>query len=266
MTTHKKSFKNKLGLSLSGGGVKAVIYLGVIEALEEAGIDIDVIGGLSGGSLVASLYATGLSVKQIIQLSQDLHLWGLMDKNPLNGYTFLDQTKVYKQIKDIVGDKKIEDLDRKIVIVASDLKEKVPVLISTGELAAAITASCCLPPILPPFTIDDRTFVDGGFSIKYGAEYYRALGADVVVGVNLDQWLTDEQLPGVARSFVQSIRILIEANARKEQLLNPVDVEIRGFSDTSTMLDFDVVKHQLDKLGYERTKAFLPQIKEKLGL
>jgi NTE family protein len=251
----------KLGISLSGGGAKSVIYLGVLKALEDNGITIEVIAGLSGGSLIAGLIGSGKTVDQVIDIATGIDYNRLLDLNPFDGFELVDQAKFYDLVKSFAGDKRFEDCITKTIIFTTDLNARKAEIITSGELASAMVSSCCLPPVLQPFLRDGKLLAEGGFTVYYGAQYLRAAGAEVVIGSDVDGF-NSFKLPGIIEALRSGISATINSNSEYEKRLFPVDIEIKNFPDHTSMFEFQKAGRDLVKLGYEHTLEFMPQIKK----
>lgn len=106
---------------MSGGGAKSVIYLGLLKLLKERNIEIEVLGGLSGGALISGLIASGKEVDDILEIIDHVHFRRLIDINPFDGIELLDQKKVLNLLRSFGGDTQIEDLPKKILIFATTI-------------------------------------------------------------------------------------------------------------------------------------------------
>ncbi len=253
---------------MSGGGVKSVIYLGAIKALEEIGADLHVIAGLSGGSLVASAYALGKTIPELTATISSIHLHKLMDKNPLAGYSLIDSNKFYQFVAEQTEHKSFADTKRKLIIFCTDIENGVPYVVESGEIASAAVASCALPPVFQPYARDSRLLVDGGFTIAYGAQYLRKAGAEIVIGLDVDGF-ANIHFPGATGaigSLVKAISATIAANKQKKLQLDPVDMEIASFGDKTGMFEFQKLTPAIIDIGYNHTMAEAEHIAKLLNI
>lgn len=253
----------KLGLSFSGGGVKALVYLGVLKALYDNAIEVHAIGALSGGAIIAGLFGTGKSFEEIESIIKNVNISSLLDVNPFDGVEILDQERVLETFKTYVGDFKIENTKPALAIFATDLDERKAAVMREGDLAEAILASCALSPLMLPYKISGKLLAEGGYSVYYGAKYIREMGADIVVGCDVDSISTLKFMEPIGSIF-QSISALVRVNAEKELLLDPVDLDIGNFKDGVNMFDFKKMDNKLVDAGYQRTLEVVPQIKKLL--
>ena len=154
-----------VGLALGGGGARGFAHLGVLRALEEARVPIDVIGGTSIGALVAAFYAMGWDAEEREARATE----ALVGNGALFGVTLpvlslSSAVKVQRLLTDerYLGERNIEDLWTTFCCVSADLGRAEPVVHDRGSLALAVRASISLPGILPPVAEDGRWLIDGG--------------------------------------------------------------------------------------------------------
>ena len=179
----------KIGLALGSGSARGWSHIGVIKALADIGIEPDIVTGCSIGSVVGAAYVSGrlslfedwvrsltrMDVARVFEL--DFSLSGFVDVQRLQGffhdYVVDDQTM-------------IEALDKTFAAVATDLENGREIWFSEGSLKEAIWPSIALPGIFPPVRHDGRWLVDGGLVNPVPVSICRALGAEVVIAVNLN--------------------------------------------------------------------------------
>lgn len=251
----------KIGVSLSGGGVKALLYTGMLQAFEDNNIQIEVIAGISGGALVASLYASGYSGKQILDIAKTTDFFKLISRSSVTSGELIDHKLLEITLNQFIKAKNFEELNKKLVIFCSDIDTKEQVVINSGELINAVIASCALPPVIKPVIRDERRLVDGGFSTTYGSEALRKKGAEYVIGVSVEKWLDVSTMPGIMKDFVDAMGVAWQTVASSEQKNEPTDLIITDFGDNTNMLDFKVNKQELFDKGYKKTMQYIDMIK-----
>ena len=161
MLSFKLGKPYKLGLALSGGGARGFAHLGAIKALEEAGFKPDIVAGVSAGSVVATLYAAGLSNDEILAIFRDAKFSDFAELTvPKNGFFSLDRFK--KVIVKAAGVKRIEHLKIPTVICATDIDHGRSAAFTAGPLGECLTASCSIPIVFKPVRIAGVSYVDGG--------------------------------------------------------------------------------------------------------
>jgi NTE family protein len=229
----------RVGLALSGGGARGLAHIGVLKVLDEAGIPVDVVAGTSIGSIVGALYSIGYSPAEIERivlgadwndlLSDRLERGELPMKNRKKEDRYLFSFPVVKGRPrlpaGLVSGQKIYNLfvrlawpvlevkdfrtfPRPFACVAVDLASGSVVVLDHGYLPDALRASMSIPSIFTPVRLGGRVLVDGGLLRNLPAEDARALGADVVIGVDVgDKLLPVEDLETLADVMNQAIEI-----------------------------------------------------------
>lgn len=153
--------KYKVGLVLSGGGARGFAHLGLIQALNEAGIYPDVISGTSAGALTGVLYADGYTPKEILKLmNSGSRLDFMRPALPREG--LLQINGIIKILKTYLRAKTFNELKIPLFVSATDLNNGKAVYFSKGELLDPVIASASIPVLFQPVKIGDISFVDGG--------------------------------------------------------------------------------------------------------
>lgn len=186
--------RKKIGLALGGGGAKGLAHIGVIRQLEMWGVPIDYIAGTSMGALIGAWYAlkqdTDLVATIFSQLKDhDIHpLKKIVGKK--NGALFRDAT-IASLLEKGFGNKTFADCAIPVAAIATDVADGGRVVLDKGNLADAVRASIALPLIFAPVPDKKgRLLMDGGFSDPVPADVVRAMGADVVIAVDVSsRWI-----------------------------------------------------------------------------
>jgi len=158
--------KPKLGLALSSGGARGLAHVGVLQVLEENGVEIHAISGASMGAYVGALWAAGFSGSDLAKLAEEMHdrrqLWKLADPifPPMRG--LFHGLKAKAHLERSLGDLRFEDLERKLLVITADLDTKERLVLRSGRIADAVHASCAMPGIIAPVMLNGRRCVDGG--------------------------------------------------------------------------------------------------------
>lgn len=148
---------------LSGGGARGLAHLGVLAALVEAKVPIDAVGGTSIGSIFAAAIAKGWSIEHMRQMVRETFSsrFALYDPTlPIS--SLLAGKKLDRLMRELFADTDIEDLWLPFFCVSTDLSRAMPVVHDRGTLWKSVRASCTIPGLFPPLTLDGRTLVDGG--------------------------------------------------------------------------------------------------------
>ncbi|MCK4505818.1 MAG: patatin-like phospholipase family protein, partial [Candidatus Aegiribacteria sp.] len=188
----------KVGLALGSGSARGWSHIGVIRALEEAGITVDYIAGTSIGALVGAVYASGRIdlLEDAVQQFSRKHILSLSDPVlPKSG--LIDGVKIADFIHQYVLDMPIERLPIPLAIIATDLNTGDEVVLREGNIVEAIRASISLPGIFKPVKKDDYLLVDGGLVNPVPVRIVRDMGADFVIAVDLNYDIVQRKLEGL---------------------------------------------------------------------
>ncbi|WP_084536402.1 patatin-like phospholipase family protein [Azospirillum halopraeferens] len=263
----------RIGLVLSGGGALGATHVGVLKVLEELRIPVDVIAGTSMGSIVGGLYAMGLTANELESLVATIDWADAFADRPERGdrsfrsksedYGFLLDLKV--GLKDggvqlpaglIQGQKltlmlraltlrtrNVTDFDQLPIryrAVAADLETGRAVVLGRGNLATAMRASMSVPGVFPPVDLDGKLLVDGGVANNLPVDVARAMGADVLIVVDIPSVLKKRnELTSTVDIAGQMLTVLIQQNSLLQLAsLGPRDILIQPDLGTMGSSDF----------------------------
>lgn len=185
----------KIGLALGSGGARGWAHIGVIQALEEAGIPVHCVAGASMGALVGGAYASGkVHVLREVALRLDWRqvLYHFLEFTfPRSG--LIDGAKIVRFVRAQVAKSDIETLPMPFAAVATDLATGREVVIRKGDLIDAIRASIAIPGIFTPVIRDGEVLVDGGLVDPVPVSVARQMGADFVIAVDLNRGAFDRR-------------------------------------------------------------------------
>ncbi len=179
--------KAKLALALGGGAARGWAHIGVLRALDEAGIAVGMVAGTSIGALVGGCYLAG-KLDELESFARSLtmrRIAGLLDLT-IGGGGLLGGMRLTERMQEHLEGLSIEDLDRTFVAVATELHTGHEVWIGNGSLITALRASYALPGIFEPVTCNNRTLVDGALVNPVPTSVCRAYEQPLVVAVNLN--------------------------------------------------------------------------------
>lgn len=172
-----------LGLALSGGAVLGCAHIGVLQAFDEAGVEVTHLAGTSMGALVAAFYAFGFSGKEIAAVVEGLR-WPDVARPAPSRLGFLSTETLQKILRSHLGDVRIEDASLPLALVATDISTGEKVVMNEGDLALAASASACFPGIFIPVEREGRLLVDGGLVENLPLTPLREWGVDRIVAVD----------------------------------------------------------------------------------
>lgn len=173
-----------VGIALGSGGAKGFAHIGVLKALEENGISPDVVAGSSMGSLIGAFYATGMRPDFMDRLACTLSWRHWVDLTvPKVG--LISGEKIRQMISVLTRGAKIEDANRRLAIVATELTQRRSFVFTTGSIADAVRASISIPGVFVPYVTSQGVFVDGGVIDRVPVDIAKSLGADIIIGVDV---------------------------------------------------------------------------------
>ncbi|HXL68294.1 MAG TPA: patatin-like phospholipase family protein [Xanthobacteraceae bacterium] len=182
-----KAARPTIGLALGGGAARGWAHIGVVRRLVAAGIAPDVIAGTSIGALVGGAHACG-RLDDLESWAREMtkrRVFGLLDFR-FGGAGLIGGGRLAQLLRDSVGDTAIEDLPIRYAAIATELSTGHEIWLTRGSLVDAIRASYALPAIFPPVKVAGRWLMDGAMVNPIPVSAARALGARVVIAVNLN--------------------------------------------------------------------------------
>ena len=189
----------KIGLALGGGGPKGLAHIGVIKSLIKHNIPIDFIAGTSAGSIAAIFYAARKNVYEMEEYIIKKNWWQMLSlvTDPSFKEGILQGKRLQDFMEGYLGrDLQFSDLKIPCKAVAVDLKDGKVVAIDQGSVVTGILASSAAPMILRPVLLDGRFLVDGGITSPVPVDTVRKMGADIVIGVNLEKHYSYDDISG----------------------------------------------------------------------
>ncbi|MBU2549563.1 MAG: patatin-like phospholipase family protein [Proteobacteria bacterium] len=292
----------RVGLALGSGSARGWAHLGVIEVLVENGIEPEVVCGTSIGALVGAFYvadqlpvlsdwASGLKTMDMVRFL-DITLGGRGG--------FIEGGRLIDFFQDKIGDHLIEDLTKPYGAVATDLLTGQEIWFTRGSLLEAVRASISIPGIFTPVRRGDQWLVDGGLVNPVPVSLCRALGADVVLAVDLNgklvgrhfrtpaagsdgerpaqgrgakslassllsDWLAPSDTPGVFDVLAGSLNIMQDRISRSRMAGDPPDVLVSPRVSHLELLDFDRAEEARSE-GREAARNMLPAIRDVLSM
>lgn len=179
----------RIGLALSSGGAKGLAHVGVLQVLEENGIEVDVVAGTSMGSYIGALWAFGHDGQFLERKARELEgKWGLLKLidpafPPRRG--FIHGHAIRERLERSIGEVRFEQLARPLHVVATRFDTLERVVFSAGPVSRAVHASCAIPSVFVPVKLNGETYVDGGVSDPLPVDVLREAGIERVIAVNI---------------------------------------------------------------------------------
>lgn len=286
----EKKHKPKVGVVLSGGGAKGLAHIGALKVLEEAGVEVSYIGGTSMGAIVGGLYAAGYSATQLDSIFNSLDADAMLrDFTPRMSKNFFEKKndEIYalslpfkdfkigfptafskglynyntlNRLTDNV--RHVRDFDHlpiPFVCIATDIETGKEVVLREGVLADAMLASAAFPSLYTPVEIDNRLLIDGGVTNNYPIEEVRALGADIVIGVDVqDPLRTRDQINGATGVLLQinNYQMIQKMESKRKE----TDIYIKPDISAFTVISFDEGRQIIGK-GEEAARKLIDTLR-----
>jgi NTE family protein len=264
----------KIGLALGSGAARGLAHVGVLKALKEASIPVDIVAGTSMGALVGACFAREGEISAVEEIAihtgwRDIaHLLdpklGSLRKGLIRGQS------IQELLYSIIGDVEFKDLKIPFVAVATDVNAGEEVVIREGSVIEAVRASMSIPGVFVPVTLEGRCLVDGGLTNPIPADVVRHMGAKFIIAVNvlvepqkskrvlsLPKGNGIAEVPNIFNTLIQSIYIMeheiIKSRIPKADIIISPDV--------SRIEAFEFHKGEETILaGYEAARNVLPKL------
>lgn len=256
-----KEKRVKAAITFGGGGTRGFGHLGVIKAFEENNIDFDIVTGTSVGSLVGSLYASGYTFKQMYEIAKNIKESDIRNSKII--FVPSKSSNIEALLKTIIKDKVFSDLDKPFAAVAVDILSGEEVVIDSGLIARAVSASCAVPAIFTPVDWRSLRLVDGGLLNPIPSDVARKMGADVVVSVDINStrgYGTDST--SILGVLLATLRIAMKSSAKKgiENSDIVIQPNLREYNQTK----LEGIDEMIDE-GYKAAMSMMDPIKELLN-
>jgi len=257
LVTTQAPLKLKIGLALGGGAAKGFAHIGVIKMLEASGIQPDVVSGTSAGSVVGSLYASGMNAFQLQEQAFALDEGKIRDVRLFSGGLVQGQ-KLQDYINTAVNHRAIQELKLPFAAVATQLETGERTVFIRGNTGQAVRASSSIPGVFEPVLIGDKHYVDGGVVSPVPVDAARQLGADFVIAVDISATPSGSNPQGMVNIVGQSITIMGRQLGKQE--LARADFVIKPNITGIGATDFDR-KNQAILEGERATLAAIPALR-----
>lgn len=233
--------KRKVGLALGAGGAKGYAHLGVMERLRALGVPIDFTAGASIGAPLAAGVADERAPGEIRRLMDELFRDALKPTSlrpPWNALT--SNRALTRGFEQLADGRVFEDLRIPVAVVAADIITKQEVVFTEGDPVTAMLASFAIPGIFPPVELDGQLLVDGGFLNPVPIDTVATLGADIVIGVELNEPQDTARVRTPRRRWpLRSPPIISTLSQTFEMIMWKLNAEGSAQADVSIVPRFD---------------------------
>ena len=251
----------RIGLALGGGAARGFAHIGVIQVLEEAGIRPQLVVGTSAGSLVAALYASGKSGAELAMLALG------MDESAITDWAFpgrgvIRGEALARYVREQTGGLSIEKMKLPLGIVATDLDSGQAILFQRGDPGVAVRASSAVPAVFQPVKIGEHEYVDGGLVSPVPVRFARAMGAELVLAVDISSPPEGQATGDAMRLLLQTFAIMGKSINHFE--LRDADVVLRPKLNGVGSADF-AARQRTIMAGREAALAALPELRARIA-
>jgi NTE family protein len=251
-----KSDRPLVALALGGGGTRGFAHIGVIKALEEAGIVPDIVTGASSGAVVAALYAAGHAPAELERIALRLEQGDLLDF-ALFGDGWIRGEALQNFVNHLVKDRPIERLGKPCAVVVTEARSGRMAVFNRGDTGLAVRASASVPHLFIPPVINGEAYLDGGLTSPVPVKLARAMGADVVIAVDVMWFMLARTAAG--GDMAQAPRSTRFPHLYAE--LDSADIVVSPRTVRARMLDFGYKKANIEA-GEAAGREALPRLRE----
>ncbi len=250
-----------IGLALSGGGSWGFSHIGVLEVLEEHGIEVDVIAGTSAGAIVGSLYASGKTVQEIREFADNFRAWDFfVPAIPELG--LFSPRGIMNQIKRYIPHDDFSQLEKKFGVLTVDLVKGEIFVFKEGSVSTAVAASSAQPLIFTPVRHEGMLLVDGGVLMNLPDTLAWDLGAEIVIAVSLNENLSFEGAPdGYIDVAIRTYNLLQRSRVLEVKADVVITPDVTGFTGTQVE-SYELLINQGRIAAEEKIQEILKVIEE----
>ncbi|OGW39598.1 MAG: patatin [Nitrospirae bacterium GWD2_57_9] len=256
--------KPKIALVLGGGAARGFAHVGVIRALEQEKVPIDLIVGTSVGSLIGAIYAHDLNSFELEWTAFSLekeHIFDFAVLSALTGMGPVKGDRIEEFVRAKIPVANIENLKLPFAAVATDLNRGTRVVLDRGSVAKAVHASSSIPGVFNPVEYQGRYLVDGGVIDNIPISVAREKGADIVIAVDISENVANFNIANLFDVMIQSVNIMFAENVAYKK--RDADILIAPAVGNVAMLDFTQKKRCM-QAGIEATQRAMPEIRKKI--
>ncbi len=245
-----------VALALGGGGARGFAHIGVIKALEDAGIEADIVTGASSGAIIAALYASGRRGGELWDIALNLERDDIVDF-VLVGEGWVKGEALQNFVNRLVDDQPIEKLPKRFALVATEAENYRMTVFNRGNTGVAVRASASVPRLFVPPVINGEKYLDGGLTSPVPVKLARAMGADIVIAVDVS-WFAQARNAG--ETGIEQRQRPYRYGLLAEEL-DAADIVITPQTVRTRMLDFENREENI--LAGERAgRGVVPQIRK----
>ena len=248
----------KIGISLSGGGAKGIAHVGVIQALVDHGVEIDIVAGTSAGAIVGAFFAAGIPASQMLDAIRNTSFFRLFGFHwPDRGLG--DMTYLKQLLTKLIGSDSFETLRKPLYVPIMNINTGMVEIKSKGKLFDVICASSSVPILFKPVEIEGHYYLDGGIGMNMPVRCMIGK-VDIIIGVNLvnHHEIDNKYISSWKEIMSRVFDLSVYNNVKPEMalcdiILEPVDIHLYSRFNFSQ-------PEQLYKAGYDCAIAKMPEL------
>lgn len=258
----KDSKQPRIAIVLGGGGARGLAHIGVLKALKEEQIPIDMIVGTSMGAIIGTMYGSGVPIKQIEQIVTETTFSQMFELNFPSTKSLIRTTKVNHFLEKIAPTKRIENFPTSTAFLSYDLNRGTKYVHTKGKISEAIQSSYAIPFYFPVQEKDDFFLIDPGIVELTPAKTAKILGADIIISSTAIDKLPFDKYNNSIRALTRLIQLIQTENS------SPItkkysDIIINNQVGDYSFMDFQAASKLIEH-GYNQTKKQMPEIKQLL--
>lgn len=253
----------RIAVALSGGGGRALVHIGVLKALEEEGIPIDMLVGTSMGGIIGTMYGSGMTISEIERVATEAAFSNLFETNFFGTQSLLKTEKVNKFLERLTPVDQLEKFPIPTAFLSCELNTGNKYIHTSGRVSDKIQDAYAIPYYFPIQKQDEFTFIDPGIIESTPAKTARVLGADIVISSTAIGKLPYKNYNTASRSMMRMIELL------QEKISRPITEEYSDIIIDNPVADYSFMDFnqaaELISIGYQHTKEKIPKIKSLLN-
>lgn len=248
----------KVAVVLGGGAARGFSHIGLLKALEDNGIPIDMLVGTSMGSIVAGLYASGLSTDNLTYLVTQIDMNQFFTPRipPRGGFVETDQFELFLDL--LTNHAQLEHMPIPYYSVITDIVSGQEVALNTGPIGRAILASIAIPGMFPPVEIDGIHYVDGGLLSPVPVGVAEERGADFIIAVDVRRTVDDINFDNVLTNLQLSLYFLLDKNT--DEQVHAADVIVAPDVADNSYMEYDQAMYFIEA-GYRAAMEAMDDIR-----
>jgi NTE family protein len=255
--------RRTFGVALGGGFARGLAHIGVLKVLEQENLKPDFVAGTSVGSILGAAYCSGLSAAELEDLAGSLRFRDFV-RFTFSRYGFCSADRMDTLLKRLLKCQTFEGMQIPLAVAATNIRSGDAVVFRSGQLYAAVRASCAYPGMFPPVEIDGELYVDGMLGHAVPTTPLRTLGAECVLGVYLNsKWIRTRDPRHMFDVITQCFNIAqtrMSGSWRRDANV-VIEPDVSDFAYDC----FDRAP-ELVRFGEEAMRAALPEVKRALGM